>query len=409
LSYEFRTPRRWDVIVFRYPYDAPTNFIKRLVGLPGETIRIRGGDIWVKRAGSNDRHDFEIARKPPDKLLAMLQPVFDNDYMDRIAAWGWPARWYSDQPAADGAAGAWISKDWTTFRNDGTAAGETWLRYHHLAPSYQQWQQEEERPSSAPRPTPQLITDFVAYDTGRNQWDVANRPPDTEALGVNWVGDLAVACTVEVDDSCGELAFELCKGGRRFQCRTDVSTGRATLSVSGRDMEHWRPTATTSIRGKGTYTVCFSNCDEQLLLWVDGEVVAFDSPTTYEDLGNSRPEGGDLAPVGIASRGARLEISHLRVLRDIYYIATREGLDSRGIRDHDHVDFPLGAGQFFVLGDNSAKSKDGRLWGAEYWVGHELLIGKALFIYWPHSWNEIPYVNIPFPYFPNFARMRLVR
>ena len=65
--------------------------------------------------------------------------------------------------------------------------------------------------------------------------------------------------------------------------------------------------------------------------------------------------------------------------------------------------------QFFVLGDNSAKSKDGRLWGPEYWVSRELLIGKALFIYWPHSWNKIPYVNIPFPYFPNFARMGLVR
>ena len=39
----------------------------------------------------------------------------------------------------------------------------------------------------------------------------------------------------------------------------------------------------------------------------------------------------------------------------------------------------------------------------------ELLIGKALFIYWPHSWNKIPYVNIPFPLFPNFARMGFVR
>ena len=66
--------------------------------------------------------------------------------------------------------------------------------------------------------------------------------------------------------------------------------------------------------------------------------------------------------------------------------------------------------QFFVLGDNSAKSKDGRLWGHDnYWVSRDLLIGKALFIYWPHSWNKIPYVNIPFPYFPNFGRMGLVR
>ncbi len=74
-----------------------------------------------------------------------------------------------------------------------------------------------------------------------------------------------------------------------------------------------------------------------------------------------------------------------------------------------YVDFPLKPDQFFVLGDNSAKSKDGRLWGPEYWVSRELLIGKALFIYWPHSWNKIPYVNLPLPYFPNVARMGLVR
>ena len=63
-----------------------------------------------------------------------------------------------------------------------------------------------------------------------------------------------------------------------------------------------------------------------------------------------------------------------------------------------------------MLGDNSAKSKDGRLWGAAEVLGQpRLLIGKALFIYWPHSWNKIPYVNLPFPYFPNVARMGLVR
>ena len=75
----------------------------------------------------------------------------------------------------------------------------------------------------------------------------------------------------------------------------------------------------------------------------------------------------------------------------------------------DGVDFPLKADQFLMLGDNSANSQDGRLWGGGYWVDRDLLIGKALFIYWPHSWHEIPYVNVPCPYFPNFGRMRLVR
>ena len=85
---------------------------------------------------------------------------------------------------------------------------------------------------------------------------------------------------------------------------------------------------------------------------------------------------------------------------------------SRGRPRSDRsVDFPLAADQFFMLGDNSPNSQDSRLWGNDHWVDRDLLIGKAMFVYWPHSWDEIrtPWVNVPFPYFPNFCRMRLVR
>jgi len=68
--------------------------------------------------------------------------------------------------------------------------------------------------------------------------------------------------------------------------------------------------------------------------------------------------------------------------------------------------------QFLVLGDNSPRSRDSRLWeqdGFEYYVSRDLLLGKALLIYWPHAWDHIPGTNIPFPLFPNFSRMRLIR
>ncbi len=118
-AYELADPHRWDVIVFKFPgdttTDARTNFIKRLVGLPGDTVRIQHGDLWIRRG----QEPFQIARKPPEKLLAMLQPVFDNDYMPRIAEYGWPARW-QPEPAADGStAGAWSSDDYVTFHTDG--------------------------------------------------------------------------------------------------------------------------------------------------------------------------------------------------------------------------------------------------------------------------------------------------
>ncbi len=45
-------PQRWDVVVFRYPEEPEVSYIKRLIGLPGEEIRIGSGDIYVKRPGA---------------------------------------------------------------------------------------------------------------------------------------------------------------------------------------------------------------------------------------------------------------------------------------------------------------------------------------------------------------------
>lgn len=47
ISYRFREPRRGEVIVFHYPRDPSNFFIKRIIGLPGETIEIEGGEIKI--------------------------------------------------------------------------------------------------------------------------------------------------------------------------------------------------------------------------------------------------------------------------------------------------------------------------------------------------------------------------
>ncbi len=50
LSYRFGEPGRGDVIIFRYPKNPTEFFIKRVIGLPGETVSIGGAGITVKRA-----------------------------------------------------------------------------------------------------------------------------------------------------------------------------------------------------------------------------------------------------------------------------------------------------------------------------------------------------------------------
>ncbi|HYW80171.1 MAG TPA: signal peptidase I [Thermoguttaceae bacterium] len=433
-AYQFSNPKRWDVAVFKYPGGAKTNFIKRLVGLPGETIRIENGDIF-HRPTAEPESRFTIARKSPQKLLAMLQPVFDNDTTPAILKYGWTPRWQAEGNAASSS----TDDDYRSFQLDGSVSGDSWIRYRHLVPTTLQWHEALANDGQPPMPRvePQLISDFNPYNTGLQSRDMG---PEPGSSGLHWVGDLALSCTIEAKSNVGEAVFELIEGGRHMQCRIDLANGSAVLLVEGLDDFH--PTAPTAIREPGKHEVTFSNVDDQLRLWVDGEVVTFDGPTEYSPLQDMRPTQADLSPVGVGvAGGASLHVDHLKIFRDLYYISVGGYDGGYGMRrstdpltdfiDYEYAknvlrnplmwdenqrmppaEFPLEDNQFLALGDNSAKSKDSRLWPLEqneYFVDRRLLIGKALYVYWPHSRDKLPGTQIPFPYFPNFAKMRLVR
>jgi signal peptidase I len=441
-AYEFAEPRRWDVFVFKYPGEAQTNYIKRLVGLPNEIVRLWHGDLYVKAEGENE---FHLERRRPATLQAMAQMVYDNDYVvDSMTQAGWPLRWQSWPAAEPTAQGGWKSSDGSrSYAVDAQAGDPLWLRYQHFAPSIDEWAMLEN--GSLPKdyqPRPRLITDFYAYDSSVLRGQPLEQP---QMLGMHWVGDLLLECQCDVRAAQGTALFDLVKGGRHFRCAIDCQTGQARLSIDS--LPDYRPQASTAVRGPGSHQVAFANIDEQLLLWIDGAAVAFDTPTTYEPLANDRPRSDahdplDLAPAGVGAQNASLGVSHLRLRRDIYYIAAREGPvadyapplarllhmnyrellkfwstpelwappgQSSPFDERREAIFPLKADQFFALGDNSPLSQDARLWEHEKFVNRELLVGKALLVFWPHSFNRVPGTPIPFPFFPNFARMRLIR
>ena len=47
LSYKFHEPERGDIIMFKFPDDESRDFIKRIIGLPGETVTIKGGKVYI--------------------------------------------------------------------------------------------------------------------------------------------------------------------------------------------------------------------------------------------------------------------------------------------------------------------------------------------------------------------------
>ncbi len=432
--YEFGQPARWDVTVFKYPEEPYVNYIKRLVGLPGETVVIRQGNLYARAVDGTRK----ILRKTdPNKQDSLQILVYDNDHQETgLHNRGWPVRWAPvernlDHPRAvagwtPSTSGWKPSPDHTSFHLP-RLPQLAWLRYRHYVPTPETW--AETGPIETP-PRPRLISDFCGYNAYEGG-QFAGRDQD-----FYWVGDLTLSCEIETRSvgPSGRLLLELVEGRQRFRVEFDLvaETVRITSKVDlnrGEDEEVELGRAEGVSLGLGRHQVQFANVDDRLCLWLDGRLVELGPDASYHQDETEFPGPGedDLAPIGVAASDAELSVSHLVIRRDIYYRSESAGdtyseESRKGQRQHESSDesglindmdnpgawhdiysrtagetvFELGPDEYLMLGDNSPRSKDGRLWGnsrlaaRRHAVPRSALVGKAFYIYWPHG---VPFLN----------------
>jgi signal peptidase I len=328
----FGGPERFDVVAFHHPQRAAEVFIKRVVGLPGEAIQVRDGDLYV---------DGRIVRKTLDQQRALGVLVHDASHMPQ-PGFDVPRRWIAD----DGAS-RWQINGGRFVHPGGTADGSTdWLEYRHLAHRPGQPDQFMEAP----------IDDQSAYNQGwpRRVEDI--RPVADIRLSLRVV-KLANEGWLLVEMRDGQRHYSFALGGKQRGFYAAVNDRQVIIDRLAWDMFTRRP-----------FVLEMSIVDHQFLVAIDGDLVV---ENVYPA---ESPAPPPTRPVAIGVCGPQVEIDQVRLYRDVYY--TRP----IGVRARWGIERPyrLGADEYFVLGDNSSDSDDSRSWPGGPGVPGRLLVGRAL-------------------------------
>ncbi len=82
ISYAFEAPKRGEVIIFRYPKDTTKFFIKRVIGLPNETMELKGGNVIIKNSKNPDGFILDEPYIKSDNLNSqdMAITLKDDEY-----------------------------------------------------------------------------------------------------------------------------------------------------------------------------------------------------------------------------------------------------------------------------------------------------------------------------------------
>jgi signal peptidase I len=58
IAYKMGDPKRGDIVIFKSPKDKSIDYIKRVIGLPGETVELRGGVFYINNKPLDEKYDY---------------------------------------------------------------------------------------------------------------------------------------------------------------------------------------------------------------------------------------------------------------------------------------------------------------------------------------------------------------
>jgi len=411
--YRFVEPKPFDVVVFRNPQSNANNYIKRLIGLPGETIEIVHGDVFVK---DKDKPKPEIRRKPDRAQEVMWQIICDNDYQPdrailkkdmKIDA---PRRWVAPTAGADTQTDPWAkTNNGRTFTFKGSPQ-RSYLTFkgarYEVDPGYLERSTMEKVKNESMREA--FLPRYGYNDAGRERRYINPN--------IDLCSDLRLSVVVRPGEakSAAECVLDCMRFSFRALFDTDGSITvfrklrEATqLKPAGGDAwgEPWARAKTAPMVAGVGRKVELAHVDHGVKVWVDGEKVDALEKNYTVPLDVLKQRLADAVDTPLPRPGARigavggpLEFTHLKLMRDVYYtdfsLAQPDGppvnflmdyankqkdkngdkptpgspgwgvagnpieLRKRDVHKGENPDLD----EFFVLGDNSPQSLDSRGW-----------------------------------------------